>query len=60
MSEYLLQLVESKDAEIERLRDALLSAREKLAAYYDATNGEYPGGLHYGLLFEKIDAALRR
>lgn len=41
-----------------RLRDALGFAKQKLQCYYAATKGEYPGGLHFGNLMDKIDDAL--
>jgi len=44
--------------EIARLRSALTAAKEKLAAYYEKTGGEYAGGMHYGMLMDHINEAL--
>lgn len=49
-----------RQAEIERLRAALVSAKEKLEAYFKGTEGRYPGGPLYQDLMRKIDAALKK
>lgn len=43
---------------VARLRDALTSAKEKLALYRKAHGGEYLGGVEYSELMRRIDAAL--
>lgn len=49
---------EIAEAKIERLREVLISAKEKLALYRKAQGGEYLGGVEYRELMRRIDEAL--
>lgn len=51
--------LDGRDAEIVRLRTALVWARDKLRHYRDAHGGEYVGGVEYSNLMREIDEALK-
>jgi hypothetical protein len=54
-----LTLPRKGDADtINLLRAALIAAQEKLTIYRADSNGEYRGGMEYGMLMQMIDRAL--
>lgn len=47
------------EGEVDKLRTALMRARDKLRHYRDAHGGEYVGGVEYSNLMREIDEALK-